>query len=412
MHEEYRRKKIAFLTSIDSQDKRSWSGIFYQAAQALQKHCGDVVYIGPSSMSEKKQGWGSWIKTFLLTWFKRVARRYFIYDYHIAVGKKLGMEASQRLRSEQFDIIVAPASLMQVAFLETDIPIIIVEDGTFALLLDYYPQYTRLLPRSIRQMHALTQAGISKASALVYSSWWAAQSAIRDYHANPDNVYVIPMGANLDNPPGREVVQRRKRSERCKLLFVGVDWQRKGGTIAFETLVALEEMGIDAELIICGCAPPRHLTHPHMRVVPYRDKNDPQQLSELEQLYLEADFFLLPTRNECYGIVFCEASAYGLPAITTCTGGVPEVVRDGENGFTLPLEARGDAYARVIAAIYQDEKRYAALVKSSRTVYETSLNWDVWGLHMRQIIDDLTGCREAITENRPVTMQDSVKTNA
>jgi glycosyltransferase involved in cell wall biosynthesis len=145
-------------------------------------------------------------------------------------------------------------------------------------------------------------------------------------------------------------------------------------------------MGIPAELIICGCMPPMRFFHPAMKVIPYLNKNDPVQYSKMLQLYLEADFFLLPTRNECFGIVFCEANAFGLPAITTQTGGVPEVVRNGENGFALPLEARGDAYARTIASIYSDDARYTQLVLSSRTAYDERLNWDAWGIAVNNII--------------------------
>jgi glycosyltransferase involved in cell wall biosynthesis len=390
------RRKIAFLTSIDPQDKRSWSGIFYQTAQALKRHCGEVAYFGSTSVAGKKHNQGLYQQSKLL--LKKFARQYFVYDYHVIHAKQSAHAANQRLSQERFDVIVAPASLMQVAFLETEIPIVIVEDGTFALLLNYYPQYTNLLQRSIRQIHAITERGIKKASALVYSSAWAAASAINDYHAEPKKVYVVPMGANFDNPPGADIVQRKKKSSSCRLLFVGVDWQRKGGEIAFETLLALEKRGILAELVICGCVPPKQFVHQRMNVIPFLDKNDPKQYKELEQLYLESDFFLLPTRNECYGIVFCEASAYGLPAITTYTGGVPEVVKDGENGYILSLEARGDAYADVISSVYLDEQQYAKLVKTSRAAYDQRLNWDVWGRTVDAIITDVLAQRATLRD--------------
>src|SRR5205085_12222674 len=142
----------------------------------------------------------------------------------------------------------------------------------------------------------------------------------------------------------------RKKSEQCRLLFLAVGWARKGGDIAFETLLKLEELGIQAELIVCGCTPPKGTAHKRMRVIPFLDKNDERQRKELEQLLMAADFLLVPTRSDAYGLAYCEASAFGLPVITTRTGGVPEVVRDGENGFLLPYEARGAAYAEVIAS--------------------------------------------------------------
>src|SRR5205085_123986 len=162
----------------------------------------------------------------------------------------------------------------------------------------------------------------------------------------------------------------RKKSEQCRLLFLAVQWTRKGGDIAFETLLKLEELGIQAELIVCGCTPPKGIVHKRMRVIPFLDKNDERQRKELEQLLMAADFLLLPTRADCTPIVYCEASAFGLPVITTNTGGVPEVDRDGENGFLLPCDARGDAYAEVIARVYHDDARYAELVRASRAAFE------------------------------------------
>lgn len=384
MNEENKRLKIAFVTAIDAQDKRSWSGIFYYTAQALQKHCGDVYYIGPKHAPEiaSKQAFSKQLQGLL----KKFLRRYFVYDYHISVARKFAKAADQKLAEHSFDVIVSPTSITEVSFLETDIPIVLVEDATFALLLNYYPQYTNLLKRTVRQLHTVTGRAIHKASALVYSSAWAAQSAIDDYHADPQNVHVVPMGANFDNAPPKDIIQQKKKSDRCRLLFVGVDWQRKGGEIAFETLLKLEEMGIQAELIICGCVPPDTFSHERMRVIPFLNKNDEKQYKEFEQLYITSDFLLLPTRNECYGIVFCEANAFGLPAITTNTGGVSEVVRDGENGFVLPLSAGGTEYAEVIAKIYRDDQRYAELVRSSRAAFDDRLNWDTWGVTVQHLI--------------------------
>jgi len=187
------------------------------------------------------------------------------------------------------------------------------------------------------------------------------------------------------------MVLAKKKSERCRLLFMGVGWERKGGAIAFETLLKLEEMGIEAELIICGTTPPSKFAHERMVVIPFLDKNDERQSKEIENLYAKSDFLLVPTRCDAYGHVFCEASAFGLPSITTNTGGVPEVVRNGENGYVLPYSARGSEYARIIAEIYQDDQRYIALVESSRNAFESRMNWDVWGSAVKQVLQNIIG---------------------
>jgi glycosyltransferase involved in cell wall biosynthesis len=257
------------------------------------------------------------------------------------------------------------------------------------LLIDYYPEFSNVLKSSVRQMHRMQHRTLAKASQIVFSSTWAAQSAVEDYHADPQKVHVVPFGANLERPPAKERVLQRQKSRRCRLLFVGVDWQRKGGDIAFETLRALDEMGIQAELIICGCTPPKSFSHERMKVIPFLDKNDERQRKELDDLYMNADFFLVPSRQEGYGIVFCEASAFGLPIITTNTGGISEIVEDGENGFLLPLDARGVAYAEVIADVYRDDQRYIQLMKGARAAFDRRLNWDAWGVAVKEILTQL-----------------------
>src|SRR5947208_5681106 len=145
-------------------------------------------------------------------------------------------------------------------------------------------------------------------------------------------------------------------------------------------------MGIAVELIICGTTPPSEFAHERMRIIPFLDKNDGRQSMEIENLYAMSDFLLVPTRCDAYGHVFCEASAFGLPSITTNTGGVPEVVRNGENGYVLPYSARGSEYAQIIAEIYQDDQRYTALVQSSRAAFESRLNWDTWGRAVKDVL--------------------------
>jgi glycosyltransferase involved in cell wall biosynthesis len=354
-------------------------------AQTLQKYCGEVFSTGPIPLA-KGMPLGKIVHRSSFFFLKKK----YLYQNDISAAKRYAKIAGQRIAGQSFDVIVAPSGGTEIiAFLETNIPIVYIHDGTYNLFHNYYPFYSNLLEKSFRELNTIEELAIKNASLLIYSSAWAARSAVEDYYADPGKVHVVPFGANLDNPPAQVLVQQRKKSECCKLLFVGVDWERKGGAIAFETLLQLEKQGISAELIICGCVPPRQFSHPRIRVIPFLDKNDQRQRKELEQLFIEADFFLLPTRSDCTPIVFCEANAFGLPVITTDTGGVSEIIRDGENGFVLPYEARGAAYAQVIAQVYQDEQRYTHLVQSSRTAFENRLNWDTWGSTVKCLLADL-----------------------
>jgi glycosyltransferase involved in cell wall biosynthesis len=103
------------------------------------------------------------------------------------------------------------------------------------------------------------------------------------------------------------------------------------------------------------------------------------------QLLSTIHFLILPTRADCSLLVACESNAYGVPAISTDTGGVSDVVKDGINGYCLSYEAGGDQYANLIAELYNDKERYHNLIASSRKRYEEELNWDKWAERFREI---------------------------
>ena len=88
-------------------------------------------------------------------------------------------------------------------------------------------------------------------------------------------------------------------------------------------------------------------------------------------------------------MVFCEASAFGVPSITTNTGGVSTYVEDGINGFTLPLIATADKYADKIQELYTNDEGYQKLCISSRKKYEEDLNWDSWGKTFKTIAEQI-----------------------
>lgn len=385
MDSENGRLKIAILiaSTLQNRKRSSWGATVDHIAQALQKHCGEIHYIGPGYLKERAAGK---IRHKLSRFF---LKKNYLYNHTFLLAKKYAKVVAPLLVDQHFDVIVAPSGGTEIACLETDIPIVLIEDANFALLHNYYPEYSNLLKTSLYETDALERMAIKKASLVLHPSARAAQSTIETYCAVEQKVQVVPFGANFENPPPLEVVQAKKKSHCCRLLFIGVNWQRKGGDIAFQTLLKLEEMGIQAELIVCGCSPPAKFSHERMIVIPFLKKSDPVQREKLENLFLTSDFLFLPTRSECYGMVFCEASAFGLPVISTDTGGVSGAVKHGENGFLLPSSAGDADYAEVIAKIYGDDERYAELVKSSRAAFEDRLNWDAWGIRVKKLIAEM-----------------------
>ena len=380
----FKRLKIGYISAKNPLNRRLWSGIPYYMFKMLEKHCGDVTYLGEVNtplmfLGKATNGILSLIK-----------KRY-NYGHCKLLASIYKKEIERQLHGKQFDILFTQATT-ESAFLKTDIPIVLATDATLSGLVNYYAYYSNFLKFSVRESLQVEGAAFKNSTLLLLSSEWAAKHAVENYNVPADKVKVLNLGANLENiPDRRDVLSRKKNNEKCKLLFIGVEWERKGGPIAFDTLIELRRLGVNAELTICGVIPPKQYKHEHMKYLPYLDKKDPNTQNIMRELYLDADFFLLPTRAESYGIVFSEASAFGLPIISTNTGGVPTVVVTGINGYLLSLEATAKEYADTIVSLYNDRVGYEQLRISARDFFEQKLNWDVWGKNVRKHIYDTIG---------------------
>jgi glycosyltransferase involved in cell wall biosynthesis len=368
--------KIAYICQSDPHDKNA-SGEIHNVFRELNNF-GEVIFIASFTIKFY----------FHLRIINKISQLFFHKKYNFAYNlrnsKKIGKELTQRLGRDQFDIIFAPYGSRQIAFLETSIPIISIADATFQNLIDYYPDFSNLLWFSQREGNLIEQRAISKSSHLIYPSEWAANSAIRDYGASPDKVHIIHIGPCLDwIPPA--AVERPNKKRAWNLLFVGRDWRRKGGGLAVAAMDHLAQSGLEAQLTIVGCQPPK--VRSNIRVFPYLNKNRTEDARVLEKLYGEADFLILPTRADCSSVVVSEANAFGVPVMATQTGGLPSLIREGVNGYLLPLSAQGEDYARVISSVMGNEKTYNKLRQTSRQEYEKRLSWGAWSRKVSEIIE-------------------------
>jgi glycosyltransferase involved in cell wall biosynthesis len=378
-----RRLKIAFVAPPGGLKRSTWSGIPYHMKRALQEHCGDVVEIAPEPSLGELLGKAR----------DRVSRklrgRGRAYTHTPALARRWGRSLAKQLPRDA-DVVFAPAGSTSLAFLDADIPIVYTSDTTFHLISEYYPEFSDL-PRSyVAWGNEIEQRALDRSALALYPSEWAAASARDDYGASPEKVFAFPYGANLDRAPDPAAIPASKASSHCTVTFLGVDWERKGGPIAYDAVRTMREMGIDARFEVIGCSPPRGFDAPWMSVTERIDKGTPAGAEELSARLLGSSFLLLPTRRECYGIVFCEASAHGTPSIATATGGVAGAVQDDENGFLLSPEAPAKDYAVLMAELFTARERYGPLVSRTRRAFDVRLNWDAWARKVEGLMTGLT----------------------
>ncbi len=372
--------RVGLVSIGDPNAMRTWSGTLYFMGRALDSVFGDVLRIGP-------------LKAPLLNGFEiygKVLRKLCGLDFSAVhagpVAAQYAANAKRAIRAAGVDIVFAPAGSALAAGVPDDVPMIYSSDATFKQLECFHPHYRKLSKSTRRDGEQREREAIARAAMLLYPTEWVARSAIEDYGADRGKIRIAPYGANIFDEPTLEELGTGPRDGICRLLFIGVDWREKGAGIAVDALSRLRANGVNAELTICGCTPPRSVDAPGLTIISFLRKSDPAEFAQLQALYRKADFFLLPTRAECYGIAFCEASSYGLPSIGTAVGGVPGVVVEGVNGHLLPPSAGGAEYAALIGELYYDPARLAKLRASSRREFEERLNWTAWGRSAAQAV--------------------------
>jgi glycosyltransferase involved in cell wall biosynthesis len=175
------------------------------------------------------------------------------------------------------------------------------------------------------------QEVVDSLSKILTMSEYLRKSFIEDYNCSPDKVSCIGCGINLDNLPEDKA---KKISDRPNLLFIGVDFQRKGGQDTIDAFREVKSSFPEALLHIVG---PREYRKefdavPDIRWHGFLDKNKPSELTQLDNLFREATLFIMPSRYEPFGIAPLEAMSYRLPCIVSNAWALPEIVSEGETG--------------------------------------------------------------------------------
>jgi glycosyltransferase involved in cell wall biosynthesis len=197
------------------------------------------------------------------------------------------------------------------------------------------------------------------ASLLLPWSQWAAGAILREYGVPAEHVHVVPPGVDLRLWPQRTSPAEVEGLPR--LLFVGGDFERKGGPLLLDVFRARFRGRCELHLVTKGAVEAEDGVFLYSDLGP----NDPR----LRHLYQTCDALVLPTRADCFSLASIEAMAAGLPVITCAVGGIPEIVEDGGSGWLLPVDD-GHALAEAIDALLIDSARAWAFGLRGRAIVE------------------------------------------
>lgn len=376
--------KIAYVTIYDSQDIQNWSGLGFFIAKALENQNINLEYIGQLNFRIN-----NWIKLKE----KYYNRKKLLLDYQREpfVVKQFARQIKERL-SYNVDIIFSPSSI-PLAFLDINKPIVFYTDATFAGMLGFYDEFSELCPTTIKHGNYVEQRALENSDLAIYSSEWAARTAIKNYIVDQSKIRIVPFGANIQCNRTLNDIQNfiKKRShDECNLLFVGVDWIRKGGYLAIEIVKYLNELGLKTKLHIVGLNEipidplPKYIVNHG-----YISKSNESGISKINRLYQMCHFLLVPSLAEAYGLVFCEANSFGLPSISTNVGGISTIIKNDVNGKMFDPRANASEWAHYILNTFNNKTRYYEFCLTSWNEYYTRLNWDTAGKSIVSLLKQL-----------------------
>jgi glycosyltransferase involved in cell wall biosynthesis len=192
----------------------------------------------------------------------------------------------------------------------------------------------------------------------------ARSSLIADYGIAKERITVTGGGINFSSLPA----PRPEPATEPRILFIGREFERKGGEILLKAFHSVRKRFPTATLHVVG--PRKRLAK--RGVIAHGLISDRKQISELYRL---ARLVCAPSLYEPWGFVLTEAMAHGVPCIGTTVQSIPEILDHGRAGMLVP-PSDVDAVAEAIVTLLEDDLLASRLAAHGRRRVEQHYIWD------------------------------------
>ena len=377
--------KILYITFENHNNINAWSGMMLNVAHSLELNNNEIVYFDDIKLSFLSK-----VRIALQILLDKITKKNTKYLRIPSVMKDMTRKIQKRVNLNDFDVIFTMRPHL-ISYVEATKPIVVFADCNFQSMVNYYGSFSRLREKHIAECNKQEKLAFEKCNLGLFTSPWAMTTSSKNYNIPSNKFKCVYIGSNMSIKHSSEdvlkFINNRVQNPQKRILFVGVDWERKGGNIAVESVYLLNKMGYNCKLVVIGCNPPIKSDYlPYVEIVGRVNKSDKDGLERLDSEYSKAFCFILPTKSECAAVSLAESSSYGLYSFTSNTGGTDGVVFDGINGDRLSVDDGPEKYANAIKQLLDDEILYKRLSIEARKTFESTLNWNSVGYKISEFI--------------------------
>jgi glycosyltransferase involved in cell wall biosynthesis len=208
----------------------------------------------------------------------------------------------------------------------------------------------------------------------------------------PEHVHYCPNGIP---PAPRDLVPVRDAHARAEILFLSNLMESKGVFVLLEACRELQARGQAFRCRFVG-APgdvtgDRLLRQIHAQGLAAHASYEGAKYGRDKYLALSrADIFVLPTyyHYECFPLVLLEAMQFALPVVSTCEGGIPDIVEDGRTGYLCPPQD-APALADRLEALLRDKSLRRRMGAAGYQKYQNEFTLETFEKRLADIISVL-----------------------
>lgn len=233
--------------------------------------------------------------------------------------QKIDKEVGILQGSEDYDFSLAIGTFIQN--LNPEKPHFIYTDHTMRAN-QYYPEGDKHIDL-MKECIPYEEQSLKKATLVFTMSDNITRSLIEQYNLPEEKI--IRVNGGINSPISGQFDSARYSQK--NILFIGIDWERKGGPILVDAFTKVKAKHRDATLTIIGCSPKVKIAG--IEVI----GRIPQK--EISRYLSKASCFCMVSRREPFGIVYLEAMHAGLPVIASNLGAAPDFVINDQTGFLV-----------------------------------------------------------------------------